>query len=523
MNREETTPRTIEYDAIIVGAGPTGSLVAEKLAAQGLSVVILEAGSRFRGHNALENTEANAGQIMWSEARNHVGGDFVVPKTGVGVGGGTLSWLGVMPRFHPADFRTMTEEGVGVDWPISYEDLRPHYAKVEHDFGLAGECGPFAPEQYSLPMKPHRLNWHAQLLARGATAVGASPFAPPVAINSQPHDDRPACIYCGWCASGCPTGAKATAANTYLPRAERAGVRLISESFVSRVTCDPTTGRASGVVLMDTDRREHRLEAKLVILAAHAIETPRLLLMSADSGSSKDGLANSSGMVGKNFMSHPTWQVFGTFDEPVNAFKGMQMGHVMVQDYYKPNPNNDYARGFILVSYMMTPATFGLLSGLSYGKELKSQIQQYAHTAAWWAHAESLPDERNRVTLDPVMRDSRELPVARVQYQWGSNDVKLAAAGRDKAAEMMEASGANHVRNGLNYGAHAMGSCRMGSDPATSVVNEFCQSHDVKNLFICDTSVFATGAGVNPTLTAMAIADRAADFIIDRGKRGEWS
>lgn len=511
-----------EYDALIVGAGPTGSLVAEKLAAQGLSVVILEAGKRFGGHNALENTEANAGQIMWSEARNHVGSDFVVPKTGVGVGGGTLSWLGVMPRFHHADFRTYSDEGVGADWPISYDDLRPHYQKVEHDFGVAGECGPYAPEDYTLPMPPHRMNWHAQLLARGATKLGAQPFAPPIAINSKARDNRPACIYCGWCASGCPTGAKATAANTYLPKAESLGVRVISESFVHRIKYDTAKGRATGVAYLDIDRREHRIDAKVVVLAAHAVETPRLLLMSASS-TFPDGLANSSGMVGKNFMSHPTWQVFGTFDKPVNAYKGMQMGHVMVQDYYKPKPENDFARGYILVSYMMTPVTYGLLSGTSFGQEFKEFLYDYQHTAAWWAHAESLPSENNTVTLDPDMQDSRGLPSARVSYQWGDNDVTLAAAGRDKAAEMMDASGARHVRIGLNYGAHAMGSCRMGSDPTTSVVDEFCQSHDVKNLFICDTSVFVTGTGVNPTLTAMAIADRAADRMIEAGRRGDFS
>ena len=177
-------------------------------------------------------------------------------------------------------------------------------------------------------------------------------------------------------------------------------------------------------------------------------------------------------------MSHPTWQVFGTFDEPVNAFKGMQMGHVMVQDYYKPSRANDYARGFILLSYMMTPVTFGNLSGLLFGQELKTFLHEYPHTAAWWAHAEGLPDERNTITLDPDLRDGRGLPVARVSYTWGDNDVKLAAAARDKAAEMMAASGARKVRIGLNYGAHAMGSCRMGHDPRTSVVNDFCQSHE---------------------------------------------
>ena len=156
-----------------------------------------------------------------------------------------------------------------------------------------------------------------------------------------------------------------------------------------------------------------------------------------------------------------------------------------------------------------------------FGQELKDFLHEYPHTAAWWAHAEGLPDERNTITLDPELRDTRGLPVARVSYEWGDNDVKLAAAARDKAAEMMSASGARKVHIGLNYGAHAMGSCRMGRDARASVVNEFCQSHDVRNLFICDTSVFVTGAGVNPTLTAMAIADRAAEHIVESARKGE--
>lgn len=509
-----------QTDVVVVGSGPCGALVAKELAQSGLSVVVLEAGHRYGGSQPLPNSEANAARIMWSEPRNHVGADFVVPKTGMGVGGGTLPWLGVMPRFHREDFSTHSTEGVGADWPISYDDLRPHYEKVEREFGVAGDCGPFAPEKYSLPMPPHRMNWHAQLLARGARKLGAHPFAPPIAINSEQRDGRPACIYCGWCASGCPTEAKATAANTYLAKAERLGARVVSEAFVHRVNYDAAKGRVTGVEYLDSQGREHCIQAKVVALAAHALETPRLLLMSANA-TFPDGLANFSGMVGRNFMSHPTWQVFGTFDEPVNPFKGMQMGHIMVQDHYRPDTRNAYARGFILLSYMMTPVTFGNLSGLMFGQELKDFLHDYSHTAAWWAHAEGLPDVGNTITLDSEMRDARRLPVARVTYQWGENDVKLAAAARDRAAEMMAASGARRVRIGLNYGAHAMGSCRMGHHSKTSVVNEFCQSHDVKNLFICDTSVFVTGSGLNPTLTAMAIVDRAAGHIADSARKGE--
>ncbi len=494
-------------DAVVVGAGACGGLVAKRLAEAEMSVVVLEAGKRFDPAKDLRNSEANGAKIQWVEPRVYTGKHAVVPKAGMGVGGGTLTWLGVMPRFHPEDFKTKSTEGVGEDWPIGYEDLRPYYARVEREFGVAGECGPFAPEKYELPMPAHRMNWHAQVLARGARAMGAHPFAPPVGINSIEYNGRPACIYCGWCGSGCTTGAKATSLDVYLADAERMGVKIISEAFVHRVEWDAGRRRAVGVSYIDSAGKEQNVRAGMVILSAHALETPRILLLSG-------GLANSSGKVGRGLMSHPTWQVFGKFDEPINAYKGMQMGHVMVQDYYRPDPARGCKRGYVLISYMMTPITYANLSGSMYGREFKEFLRDYSYTAAWWAHAEALRSEENTVSLDPDVKDARGLPVGRITYEWGENDIKLAGAARDKAVKMMKASGAKKVIVGLNYGAHAMGSCRMGSDPNRSVVNEYCQSHDVKNLFICDTSVFVSGSGVNPTLTAMAIVERAVDHIV---------
>jgi len=197
------------------------------------------------------------------------------------------------------------------------------------------------------------------------------------------------------------------------------------------------------------------------------------------------------------------------------------MGHVMVQDFHRSDPRRNCARGFILISYMMTPITYGNLSGSFFGPEYKDFLFDYPHTAAWWAHAEGLPDDSNHVSLDPELKDARGLPAARVQLEWTPNDRALAGLARDKAAEMMQASGARKVRVGLNYGAHAMGSCRMGADARESVVNSYGQSHDVKNLFIADTSVFVTSSGVNPTLTAMALTDRSAGYLAEAAQRGD--
>src|SRR3954470_15015540 len=255
-------------DAVIVGAGACGGLVAWELAKAGLSVTVVEAGRRLDPASDLRNAEANAAKIQWIEPRVYAGKTPIVPKAGAGVGGGTLTWLGVMPRFHPADFRTHSTEGVGADWPITYGDLRPHYAAVEREVGVAGEAGPFAPERYELPMPPHAMNWHAQVLARGAKKLGAHPFAPPVAINSVAYDGRPACCYCGWCASGCPSGAKFTSSATYLAKAEQLGARVISDAFVHRVDYDASANRARGVNYLDSDRKEHAIRAKIVILAA---------------------------------------------------------------------------------------------------------------------------------------------------------------------------------------------------------------------------------------------------------------
>ena len=267
-----------------------------------------------------------------------------------------------------------------------------------------GECGPYAPEQYELPMPPHRMNWHAQVLARGARAVGAHSLRPADCHQFDGLRRPPGVHLLRMVRLRLSDRRKATAANAYLAKAERLGVRVMSEAFVHRVEYDATSGRVSGVSYLDAEKREHGITAGRVDR-----RRPRTRNAANPFALGKSDIPRWPGefqrLVGRYLMSHPTWQVFGTFDEPINAFKGMQMGHVMVHDFYRPRqrqPNRDYARGFILLSYMMTPITYANLSGSFYGPEYKRFLHDYSPTRPpGGAHAEGLPQADNRITLDP--------------------------------------------------------------------------------------------------------------------------
>ena len=508
-------------DVCIVGVGACGGLMAKELATAGFSVVGLEAGPRYNPAVDFENDEAEMLKLLWSGRRVTSGDDPINPWSGTGIGGGTLVWCGVTPRFHVNDFMTASIDGVGVDWPLTYADLSPYYDRVEADFGVSGQAGenPWEGPRGPFPMPPMPFSYQAQVLARGVKKLGGHPLHGPLAIASVPYRGREACNNCGFCMQGCRSTAKSTTLFTHVPQAEAHGARILPESTVFHIDYDPKQNRVTGVSYFDAQGEAHQIRARLVVVAAHAIETPRLLLLSANN-TFPEGLANASGFVGKNFMAHPTCTVTGLFDEPLNGFKGPTMGDLLAQDWYETDGQRGFARGYTLEKFVPGPFFYASNMMNVWGADLKEMIRYYAHAGGWWVCGEGLPNDENTVTLDAEVKDQHDLPVAHLKHGWAANDRALIEHGVQKATETLEAAGAWRVQAGPVSSAHPMGTVRMGNDPQRSVVNPYGQSHDIPNLFITDTSVFPTGGGVNITLTAMAISLRAAGYIVEHTQAG---
>jgi choline dehydrogenase-like flavoprotein len=508
-------------DVCVVGIGACGGLVAKELAEAGFSVVGLEAGPRYQPSVDFENDEAEMLKLLWSEPRATSGQDPINPWSGTGVGGGTLVWCGVAPRFHANDFKTATVDGVGVDWPLTSDLLAPYYNQVERDFGVSGEAGenPWEAPRSPFPMPPVPFSYQAQVLARGVRKMGGHPLHGPLAISSIPYQGREACNGCGFCMQGCRSQAKSTTLFTHVPAAESRGARILAESTAFRIQYDAQRNRVTGVSYFDASGTAHQVQARMVVVAAHGVETPRLLLLSANN-TFPQGLANSSGLVGKNFMAHPTCTITGLFKEPLNGFKGPVMGDLLVQDWYETDGKRGFARGYTLEKFVPGPFFYASNMMNLWGEELKEMIRYYAFAAGWWVCGEGLPNDDNSVALDPELKDKHGLPVAHLRHSWADNDQRLIQHGIQKATETLEAAGAWRVQAGPVSSAHPMGTVRMGHNPQSSVLNSYCQSHDIPNLFVTDTSVFPTGGGVNITLTAMAITLRATRHMIQEAKAG---
>lgn len=523
-----------DVDVIIIGAGASGAAMAWSLADTRMKIVCLEQGDWMNPASypsTRRDWEARGfSDYSFSPNTRKLPGDYPVNEDNSpikvanfnGVGGGTVLYAGHFPRFHPSDFRTKSLDGVGEDWPLTYETLEPWYNENDAMMGVAGLSGDPANPPKSPQMPPLPLGLSGQTLARGFNEKGWHWWPSDSAIATQPWDGRDKCINLGDCLHGCAQGAKASTDITYWPHAMRAGVELRTRARVREITVNDE-GMASGVIYYDEEGIEHHLKAHIVVVASNGIGTPRLLLNSK-SALYPDGLANSSGLVGKNLMFHPYAWIQGVFDEPQDGYRGPS-NCMLSQEFYETDEARGFKRGYTFeISRGQGPVN-AAMAGLFRGKipwgpgHHKAYRELFSRTTGMVAICEDLPEEHNRVTLDPELTDADGIPAPKIDYTLSQNSVKMLDHAVARASEVLRAAGAKDVYHEAPLGVagwHLMGTARMGKDPEKSVVNEWGRSHDVKNLFIVDGSIFVTSAGVNPTRTIQALALYIADQMKQR-------
>jgi len=522
MNRKYANE---EVDAVIVGAGAAGGVLAKELSESGMRVVVLDAGPMWDPQHDFASDELSMQRLGWEDTRIVDGEDPLTMghnNSGRGIGGGTTHFTGVFLRFHDADFRARSLDGVAEDWPIGYEDLAPYYDKIEKEIAVSGPKhfpwgnfhGPY-PYPERDPLSPN-----AYMFQKGCEALGIRHTVAPLAILSAPFEDRPPCINRGFCNQGCMPNAKFSTLIVHIPKAVRAGAEVLPDCMVTQVLTGKD-GRVTGVTFAHQGR-EYTQKARIVILSAYVVETPRLLLNSA-TPRHPDGLANSSGWVGRSFMTHSSYDVYAKFPEEVRLYKGTPV-LATTQDFYETMPESGFVRGYTLHAHGARPLAFvkGIAnsqSGFMWGPQLRQTAIDYNFYGRVTMVGEVLPHPDNRITLSDE-KDDLGLPRAKVTFSYGENDRRLIRHAVGKMSDILEAAGGK-TEFVIPDTAHLMGGCRMGDDPRQSVVNSYGQTHDIPNLFICDASIFVTSGAGNPTNTVMALAARTADYI--REQAGQLS
>ncbi|HXE14916.1 MAG TPA: GMC family oxidoreductase [Bryobacteraceae bacterium] len=510
---------TDEVDYCIVGVGSAGGVLLQRLAKAGFRVVGIEAGPFWDTEKDWVSDEHGSHKLYWNDLRITGGKDPLVlgeNNSGKGVGGGSVHWAAFAPRFHPSDFRVYTDDGVGADWPMAYEELKPYYELLEREIPVAGPAYFPWGDPHGYPYGPHPMGGVGNVLIRGCANLGIPVCAGgPVAILSGSRGNRPHCIYRGFCIQGCKVGAKASTLITHVPEAIEYGAEVRELSMVSRVSVRDRR-RVDGVYYFDRDGHEHFQRAKAVIVSGYAIETPRLLLNSACPGH-EEGLANSSRTLGRYLMVQAGNVVLGRFADLIRMYKAPP-AHAMTEEFYETDSRRGFARGFAIQTVAPLPIAFAkqmMVAKNAWGWGMRRLLMDYNHWATLGVLGEILPWADNRVEL-AVEKDQFGLPVAKVTFNLHDNDKKLIEFGKNKVMEVMWAAGAEDVVQESRY-AHLVGACRMGNDPRTSVVDKFGRTHDVDNLFVCDGSILPTQGSANPGLTIQALAARTADYLISQG------
>ncbi len=512
-----------KVDAIVVGSGAAGSAMAAKLAVGGKKVVILEAGPD-RGNSDLISSGIWARRLKWNGAPVEETGDNPVGhvfNAGYGVGGSAMHHYAVWPRMHTEDFEMRSLHDRGQDWPISYTDLQPWYDQVQRESGIAGDAEQeiWRPPGEPYPMSPVPLFPQGAIIARGFEKQGMTTAPLPLAITTSKYNGRAVCIWDGWCDAGCPIGALANPLSTDLPIALAHGTVLRADATVSRILTNETGEYASGVEFFDATGAAGLLMADLVVLAAFSVQNPRIMLASA-TDKHPAGLANSSGTLGQFIMSHPGALIYGLFDEKTDCHMGAFGGQLVNQDGYAKEAHANVG-AFGSYQWMIAQAVKpNDLLGIAttrpdlFGKDLQAFMTEAAQRfAGMTAVVEDLPSAENAVTLSD-QTDRFGIPLARVFHTTHASSKSLWQAVLAEGQAIFKAAGAREVWTGPQAAMHIMGGTIMGDDPATSVCNDYGQTHDISNLVIAGAGLFPTSAGVNPTFTIHALAARSSAYLL---------
>ena len=537
-------------DFVVVGSGAAGGVIARELSQAGLTVLVFEQGPRLSPadfeHDELKYwflSGITSDPISSPQTFRKTPAEIAKLPRGPNplmyarlVGGSSNHYTANFWRFHEIDFHERSVYGsisgtAFADWPISYRELEPYYTKVDWEVGVSGlaNASPFDPPRSKpYPMPPMPVKSSGVLMEAGARKLGLHPFPAPLAIASQPYRGRPACVHCGFCMGfGCEARAKSSTLFTMIPEAEATGrCEVRTGSYVFRVETD-SAGRTTGVHYFDADKRQHFQKARAVVLSANGAETARLLLNST-SNRFPHGLANSSGMVGKHLMFNQGAGVHAVFEHEINDYKSVQVTRIL-HDFYDADPKRGfYGGGGIDARINPQPGLWAMAAGgdlPTWGPEFKSRLEAFPRSTMSTGHCTSLPLEANSVSLDPSVKDAWGIPAIRVTYRDHPDDLATSKFLQDRAYEIMEAAGAKKLwREEIGESsdaAHLLGTCRMGDDPKTSVVDKYHRTHDVPNLFLCDGSSFVTSGRGQPTMTIQALAFRAGDYIGQFAKRNE--
>ncbi len=513
---------TEQVDFAIIGTGAGGGALAAKLAEAGFSVVAFDAGPFWRPLEDFASDEKEQNKLYWLQERISAGDDpieFGSNNSGRAVGGSTVHFQMVSLRWRPEWFASRSKLGYGFDWPIAWEDIWRYYTEAEDALKISGPVNyPWGPPRGRYPYREHEINAAGLVLAKGAEAVGVKWAATPLATISAPRGRSPPCVYRGFCKSGCSTNAKQSALVVWIPRALAAGAEIRDLATVTRIELG-ADGKAEAVIYHRGDNWR-RQRARNVVVAGYAIETPRLLLNSA-CPAHPQGLANSSGLVGKFLMTHSNHAVWGIMEDEIRWYKSPPSTAVCEHWNYEDR-DKDFYGGYAFMSQGPLPIDHarGIVSSTGmFGAKLRQYMALYNHMAGLKIVGETQPQQRNCVELSDEA-DELGVPLAKVTFSYSDNDRRLYQHSLRFMRRVLEAAGARNFVE-TESTAHLLGGCRMGSNPDNSVANADGRTWDIPNLWICDGSLFPTAGGVNPSLTIQALAARIADRMIAMAARGE--